>query len=139
MFNYDNWILFPPLLYSTAFLGQWGCFQQTFFLLYASTIHNGFSAFSVIFLVDSPPHHCFIPDSGNLSEAWMKAVIPIKVVNGQEEESKCRSYSLDLVRNLSALAYIPSLHVNLTGVEKEHIFQSTIDTEVGVHKFSLYY
>uniref|UniRef100_A0A8C8FB44 Major facilitator superfamily (MFS) profile domain-containing protein n=1 Tax=Oncorhynchus tshawytscha TaxID=74940 RepID=A0A8C8FB44_ONCTS len=125
---------------NTAFLGEWGSFQQTvFFLLCASTIPNGFSAFSVIFLGDSPPHHCFVPDSGNLSEAWRKAIIPIEVVNGQEEESKCSRYRLDVVRNLSALGYIPGLDVNLTGVEQEccvdgwsyskDIYQSTIVTE----------
>ncbi|CDQ95278.1 unnamed protein product [Oncorhynchus mykiss] len=124
---------------NTAFLGEWGPFQQTvFFLLCASTIPNGFSAFSVIFLGDSPPHHCFVPDSGNLSEAWRKAIIPIEVVNGQEKESK----------NLSALGYIPGLDVNLTGVEQEccvdgwsyskDIYQSTIVTEVSIQTFSLY-
>ncbi|CAB1316756.1 unnamed protein product, partial [Coregonus sp. 'balchen'] len=125
---------------TTAFLGEWGHFQQTvFFLLCASTIPNGFSAFSVIFLGDSPPHHCFIPDSGNLSQAWRNAIIPIEVVNGQQEESKCSRYRLDVVRNLSALGYIPGLDVNLTGVEQERcvdgwsyskdIYQSTIVTE----------
>lgn len=134
---------------NTAFLGEWGPFQQTvFFLLCASTIPNGFSAFSIIFLGDSPPHHCFVPDSSNLSEVWRKAIIPIEVVNGQEEESKCSRYRLDVVRNLSALGYIPGLDVNLTGVEQEccvdgwsyskDIYQSTIVTEVSIHTFSLY-
>uniref|UniRef100_A0AAR2KYF1 Major facilitator superfamily (MFS) profile domain-containing protein n=1 Tax=Pygocentrus nattereri TaxID=42514 RepID=A0AAR2KYF1_PYGNA len=52
---------------TTAFLGQWGPFQKiVFFLLCTSTVPNGFSAFSVIFLADIPDHHCQIPGT-NLS------------------------------------------------------------------------
>ncbi|KAL0994543.1 hypothetical protein UPYG_G00123770 [Umbra pygmaea] len=123
-----------------AFLGHWGRFQKTvFFLLCVSIIPNGFSAFSMIFLVDCPTHHCFIPNSDNLSEVWRKAIIPMEVVNGHEEESKCSRYKLDVVRNLSALGYIPGLDVNLTEIEQERcldgwsyskdIYQSTIVTE----------
>uniref|UniRef100_A0AAY4CEC9 Major facilitator superfamily (MFS) profile domain-containing protein n=1 Tax=Denticeps clupeoides TaxID=299321 RepID=A0AAY4CEC9_9TELE len=58
---------------TTAFLGQWGCFQQiVFFLLCASTVPNGFSAFSVIFLADIPEHHCQIPDSRCKEEPCMQ-------------------------------------------------------------------
>ncbi|XP_019903740.1 solute carrier family 22 member 5 isoform X2 [Esox lucius] len=125
---------------TTAFLGQWGPFQLTvFFLLGVSIIPNGFSAFSVIFLGDSPTHHCFIPDAKNLSEVWRKAIIPIEVENGREENSKCSRYRLDVVRNLSALGYIPGLDINLTQVDQERcvdgwtysddIYQSTIVTE----------
>ncbi|KAJ7997178.1 hypothetical protein DPEC_G00226260 [Dallia pectoralis] len=88
---------------------------------------------------DSPPHHCFIPDSSNLSEAWRTAIIPMEMVDGHEERSKCSRYMLDVVRNLSALGYVPGLDVNLTGVEQERcedgwtyskdIYQSTIVTE----------
>uniref|UniRef100_A0AAZ3PGE7 Solute carrier family 22 member 5 n=1 Tax=Oncorhynchus tshawytscha TaxID=74940 RepID=A0AAZ3PGE7_ONCTS len=124
----------------TAFLGQKGpYFYRTFFLLNTLFISTGFFGLFIVFVGATPPHHCFIPDSGNLSEAWRKAIIPIEVVNGQEEESKCSRYRLDVVRNLSALGYIPGLDVNLTGVEQEccvdgwsyskDIYQSTIVTE----------
>lgn len=64
---------------TTAFLGQWGRFQQTvFFLLCASTIPNGLSGFSVIFLAAIPSHHCLVPEV-NLSQEWRKAIIPIEV------------------------------------------------------------
>uniref|UniRef100_A0A4W5K492 Solute carrier family 22 member 5 n=1 Tax=Hucho hucho TaxID=62062 RepID=A0A4W5K492_9TELE len=124
----------------TAFLGQKGpYFYRTFFLLNTIFISTGFFGLFIVFVGATPTHHCFIPDSGNLSEAWRKAIIPIKVVNGQEEESKCSRYRLDVVRNLSALGYIPGRDVNLTGVEQEccvdgwsyskDIYQSTIVTE----------
>ncbi|XP_071762815.2 organic cation/carnitine transporter 2-like [Centroberyx gerrardi] len=124
---------------ATAFLGQWGCFQQTvFFLLCASTIPNGFSAFSVIFLADIPRHHCLVPEV-NLTQEWRKAIIPIEVVNGEEELSKCSRYRLDVVRNLSARGFVPGRDVNLTELGQEgcldgwsysrDIYQSTIVSE----------
>ncbi|XP_072517951.1 organic cation/carnitine transporter 2-like [Salminus brasiliensis] len=123
---------------ATAFLGLWGPFQQIiFFLLCASTIPNGFSAFSVIFLADIPPHHCEIPGV-NLSEEWITASIPTIVVNGKQELSKCRRYKQDIIRNLSAQGFNPQ-DVNLTDIQlekcvdgwtySEDIYQSTIVTE----------
>ena len=64
---------------TTAFLGQWGRFQQVvFFLLCASILPNGFGAFSVVFLTDIPSHHCLVPEI-NLTQEWRIAIIPIKV------------------------------------------------------------
>ncbi|XP_030649955.1 solute carrier family 22 member 5-like [Chanos chanos] len=123
---------------TTAFLGHWGSFQKiVFFLLCTSTVPNGFSAFSVVFLADTPAHHCKIPD-GNLSESWRAASIPVVEVNGQKQQSKCWRYRLDVIRNLSALGYSPQ-DINLTDIEQERcvdgwtyskdIYQSTIVTE----------
>ncbi|KAM6907200.1 solute carrier family 22 member 4-like [Xenentodon cancila] len=122
-----------------SFLGKWGCFQQTvFFLLCASILPNGFGAFNLVFLTAVPSHHCFVPGI-NLTEDWRKSIIPITVVNGKEELSRCSRYRLDLVRNFSAQGYIPGRDVNLTDLEKEScmdgwnyskdIYQSTIVTE----------
>lgn len=124
---------------TTAFLGQWGLFQQVvFFLLCASTVPNGFSAFSVIFLADIPTHHCLVP-SMNLSKDWIEASIPRKQVNGRLELSKCWRYKLDVIQNLSAQGHDPQV-VNLTQIDMEKcvdgwtyskdIYQSTIVTEV---------
>ncbi|KAM4620407.1 organic cation/carnitine transporter 2-like [Polymixia lowei] len=124
---------------ATAFLGQWGCFQQMcFFILCASTVPNGFSAFSVVFLADTPSHRCLIPEV-NLTQEWLTAIIPIQVVNGEEGLSQCSRYRLDVVRNLSAQGYVPGRDVNLTELGQEacvdgwtystDIYQSTIVTE----------
>ncbi|XP_070699276.1 organic cation/carnitine transporter 2-like [Pempheris klunzingeri] len=124
---------------ATAFLGQWGRFQQiVFFLLCASIFPNGFGAFSVVFLTDIPSHHCLIPDV-NLTEDWLNAIIPIEVVSGKQEQSRCSRYRLDVVRNLSAWGSIPGRDVNLTDLEQEacvdgwsysrEIYQSTIVSE----------
>ncbi|XP_036379789.1 solute carrier family 22 member 5-like [Megalops cyprinoides] len=124
----------------TAFLGQWGSFQRVvFFLLCTSTIPNGFSAFSVIFLGDSPPHWCLIPESANISAEWRRASIPTEVVNGEIEHSRCRRYRLDLIANFSARNLVPGQDVNLTDVQQEGCvdgwtysngtYQSTIVTE----------
>ncbi|XP_033955581.1 organic cation/carnitine transporter 2-like isoform X3 [Pseudochaenichthys georgianus] len=124
---------------STAFLGQWGRFQQVvFFLLSASIVPNGLGAFSVVFLTDIPRHHCLIPEE-NLTQDWRDAIIPIEVVNGKREQSRCSRYRLDVVRNLSAQGFIPGRDVNLTDLEQEgcvdgwsyskDIYQSTLVSE----------
>ncbi|XP_030009208.1 solute carrier family 22 member 5-like isoform X3 [Sphaeramia orbicularis] len=122
-----------------AFLGQWGRFQQmVFFLLCASIMPNGSGTFNLVFVADIPPHHCFVPDV-NLTEDWLKAAIPVQVVNGRQELSRCSRYRLDVVRNLSAQGYVPGRDVNLTDLEQEScvdgwtystdIYQSTIVSE----------
>ncbi|XP_068591088.1 organic cation/carnitine transporter 2-like [Cebidichthys violaceus] len=124
---------------SVAFLGQWGRFQQVvFFLLCASIVPNGFGAFTLVFLTDAPNHHCVVPDF-NLSEDWHKTLIPIEVVNGKQQLSRCSRFRLDVVRNLSAQGFIPGRDVNITDLEQEgcvdgwsysrDIYQSTIVSE----------
>ncbi|XP_059207741.1 solute carrier family 22 member 4-like [Centropristis striata] len=124
---------------AAAFLGQWGRFQQiVFFLLCASVIPNGFSGFIVVFLTDTPSHHCLVPEV-NLTQDWHNATIPVEVVNGEEELSRCSRYRLDVVRNLSAQGFIPGRDINLTDLEQEgcvdgwsysrDIYQSTLVSE----------
>ncbi|XP_038564894.1 solute carrier family 22 member 5-like isoform X3 [Micropterus salmoides] len=130
MKNYDD---------TTAFLGQWGRFQQiVFFMLCASIFPNGFGALSVVFVTDIPRHHCLVPEV-NLTQDWHNAIIPLEVVNGKQELSRCSRYRLDVVRNLSAQGFIPGRDVNLTDLEQEgcvdgwsysrDIYQSTIVSE----------
>ncbi|XP_068456839.1 organic cation/carnitine transporter 2-like [Clinocottus analis] len=124
---------------SVAFLGQWGCFQQVvFFLLCATIVPNGFGAFTLVFLTDVPGHRCVVPDY-NLTEDWRNTVIPVQVVNGKQQLSRCSRFRLDVVRNLSARGFIPGRDVNLTDLEQEgcvdgwsysrDVYQSTIVTE----------
>ncbi|XP_028450844.1 solute carrier family 22 member 5 [Perca flavescens] len=124
---------------TTAFLGQWGRFQQiVFFLLCASIVPNGFAAFSVVFLTDIPSHHCLVPEV-NLTQDWRNAIIPIEVVHGKQRLKRCSRYRLDVVRNLSAQGLFPDRDVNLTDLEQEScvngwsysrdIYQSTIVSE----------
>ncbi|XP_075957620.1 organic cation/carnitine transporter 2-like [Anarhichas minor] len=124
---------------SVAFLGQWGRFQQVvFFLLTASILPNGYGVFSVVFFADTPSHHCLVPDV-NLTQDWLNAIIPIEVVNGKQQLSRCSRFRLDMVRNLSAQGFIPGRDVNITDLEQEgcvdgwsysrDIYQSTIVSE----------
>uniref|UniRef100_A0A3Q1G9D7 Solute carrier family 22 member 5-like n=1 Tax=Acanthochromis polyacanthus TaxID=80966 RepID=A0A3Q1G9D7_9TELE len=119
---------------TVAFLGQWGRFQLIFFFLLCSTIvPNGLGAFTLIFLTDVPSHQCLVSDT-NITEDWRKSIIPVEV-----KLSSCSRYRLDVVRNLSALGYIPGRDVNLTDLEQEgcvdgwsyskDIYQSTIVSE----------
>ncbi|XP_041657462.1 solute carrier family 22 member 5-like [Cheilinus undulatus] len=124
---------------TTAFLGQWGCFQRVvFFVLVASIIPNGFGAFSVVFLADVPSHHCLVPDE-NLTKGWLDAIIPVELVDGKQERSHCSRYRLDLVKNFSAQGLIPGRDVNLSQLEQEgcvdgwsyskDIYESTVVSE----------
>ncbi|KAM7374636.1 hypothetical protein PAMP_007282 [Pampus punctatissimus] len=130
MKNYDE---------TTAFLGHWGRFQQiVFFVLCVSTMPNGCGVFSIIFVADTPSHHCMIPEV-NLTEDWHNAIIPLQKVKGKWERSRCSRYRLDVVRNLSAQGYVPDRDVNLTDLEQERCvdgwtystdnYQSTIVSE----------
>ncbi|XP_047457091.1 solute carrier family 22 member 5-like [Mugil cephalus] len=95
---------------SVSFLGSWGPFQcRVFFLLCLSSIPCGYNILSVIFLLASPPHHCHIPATSNLSQDWIQAIIPVQVA-GQPERSSCSRYDLDSVQNLSALGVTPRLN-----------------------------
>ncbi|XP_061557736.1 solute carrier family 22 member 4-like isoform X1 [Phycodurus eques] len=126
-------------LETVAFLGQFGRFQQVVFLLLCiSIVPNGFGAFTLVFLTDTPTHHCRVPDV-NLTEDWRAVVIPVRVMNGKEVRSSCSRYRLDVVRNLSDQGYSPGRDVNLTFLEEEtcqdgwiyskDVYQSTVVTE----------
>ncbi|KAM8899191.1 solute carrier family 22 member 4-like isoform 3-T3 [Spinachia spinachia] len=104
---------------SVAFLGQWGRFQRVvFFLLCATIVPNGFGAFTLVFLTDVPKHRCAVPDV-NLTEAWLEAVIPRQVVNGEQQLSTCSRFQMDVVTNLSALGLVPGRDVNLSHLQRE--------------------
>lgn len=124
----------------TAFLGQSGpYFWTTFFLLNVVFVSTGFNGLYIVFVGAAPKHHCLIPDV-NLTEEWRDAIIPFTTVDGEEVQSQCSRYKIDVVRNLSAQGYIPGREVNLTTLEQEgcldgwnyskEIYQSTIVTEV---------
>ncbi|XP_063058341.1 organic cation/carnitine transporter 2 [Engraulis encrasicolus] len=124
----------------TAFLGQRGrFFILTFLLLNGLCVSTGWSGLYFVFVGATPPHHCSVPDDVNLTEAWKVAIIPIEVVDGQEERSMCHRYRLDVVRNYSDQGLEPGYVLNVTSIEQEScvdgwtyskdIFQSTIVTE----------
>ncbi|KAJ8383091.1 hypothetical protein SKAU_G00038690 [Synaphobranchus kaupii] len=76
----------------TLFLGEWGPFQKSIFILLSiSIIPIGYSEMSMIFLSDTPHHHCSLPylisTSSNLSQA-----LPLEEVNGQLDYSRCTRY-----------------------------------------------
>lgn len=126
----------------TAFLGQTGpYFWAKFFLLNTVFISTGFNGLYMVFIGAAPKHHCLVPDV-NLTEEWRNAIIPVTLVNGEEVQSQCSRYRLDVVGNLSAEGYVPGRDVNLTSLQQEgclngwnyskEIYQSNIVTEVSV-------
>ncbi|KAK9536895.1 hypothetical protein VZT92_006648 [Zoarces viviparus] len=123
----------------TAFLGQNGpYFWNTFFLLNTVFVSTGFNGLYIVFVGATPKHHCLVPDV-NLTEEWTKAVVPLTTVDGEEVQSQCSRYRLDVVRNLSAQGLVPGRDVNLTDLEQERcldgwhyskdIYRSNIVTE----------
>ncbi|XP_063303485.1 organic cation/carnitine transporter 2-like [Pelobates fuscus] len=128
---------------ATSFLGEWGPFQYViFFMLSASIIPNGFNGMSVMFLAATPDHHCLVPDTANLSQAWSNVSIPWELHNGEQVLSKCRRYRLDTLSEYSAQGLLPGRDVNVSGIEQEkcldgwtyskELYLSTIITEFDV-------
>ncbi|XP_077360888.1 solute carrier family 22 member 4-like [Festucalex cinctus] len=124
---------------SVAFLGTWGRFQLMVFVLLCSTIlPNGTGTFSLVFITDTPQHRCRIPEA-NLSLEWREAAVPLEVVDGEPQPSRCRRYRLDVLRNFSAGGLLPGRDVNLSSLEQEacadgwvystEVYQSTVVSE----------
>ncbi|XP_041657460.1 solute carrier family 22 member 5-like [Cheilinus undulatus] len=107
---------------ATAFLGEWGRFQQeVFFLLCMSIVPNGFTALSIVFLADTPPHQCVVPAHANLSAAWRNSSIPLEEDShsGAVMPSKCSRYNVKDVLGYSNRGLLPGDDVNLTHVSTE--------------------
>ncbi|XP_007905061.1 solute carrier family 22 member 5 isoform X1 [Callorhinchus milii] len=80
---------------ATAFLGEWGPFQRIMFLLLSITIiPNGYVGLSMVFLADTPQHHCRLPNSlnGTTGEANLSSLLPVEEVDGEMIYSRCRRY-----------------------------------------------
>lgn len=129
---------------ATAFLGEWGRFQQqVFYLLSLSTIPNGFHAMSVLFLVDTPHHRCLIPAHVNLTLAWKNSSVPLEESHsGALVPSQCSRYKLEDILSFSERGLLPGVDVNLSNVATEgcldgweydkSVYTSTIISEVCV-------
>lgn len=106
---------------ATAFLGEWGLFQrQVFFLLCLSTIPNGFSGMSVVFITDTPNHRCLIPAHVNLTPAWKNSSIPLEESqSGELVPSQCARYKLGDILSFSERGLLPGDDVNMSNVETE--------------------
>uniref|UniRef100_A0A3Q3AYD2 Solute carrier family 22 member 5-like n=1 Tax=Kryptolebias marmoratus TaxID=37003 RepID=A0A3Q3AYD2_KRYMA len=107
---------------ATAFLGQWGRFQQKiFFLTSLCVIPNGFLTVAFVFLAATPAHRCLLPAHLNLSAAWRNSSVPLEEEDGGAGPvpSRCSRYKLDYLLNYSDRGLLPGLDVNLSDVPTE--------------------
>ncbi|XP_061103265.1 solute carrier family 22 member 4-like [Conger conger] len=104
----------------TEFVGEWGHFQKLIMLLIClSIVPNGLTSFSVVFLADTPPHHCLIPPNANISAEWRNYSIPLEEDDGEMRYSKCTRYKLDVIKRLSDNGSVPGIDVNVPEIEQE--------------------
>ena len=77
-----------------ALLGEWGTFQKmVFFLLSLSSIPNGYVGMAMVFLVDTPPHHCRVPGLNNSGfNLDLNLSFPLEEVRGEVVLSRCLRY-----------------------------------------------
>ncbi|XP_033890073.1 organic cation/carnitine transporter 2-like isoform X1 [Acipenser ruthenus] len=118
MRNYDD---------ITYFLGDWGLFQKTIFLLLSiSTIPNGYVGMSMVFLADIPPHRCKLPYL-NGTGVYLNQSLPTQVINGEMIYSRCSRYKWV---NTSRTEFLNDTESCLDGWEySTERYTSTIVTE----------
>ncbi|XP_051875827.1 solute carrier family 22 member 4-like [Pristis pectinata] len=83
---------------ATAFLGEWGFYQKRiFFLLSIGIIPNGYVGLSMVFLADTPQHHCRLSNSSNITFAEasllnLSLLLPLETEGDKQVYSKCTRF-----------------------------------------------
>uniref|UniRef100_H3ALP5 Major facilitator superfamily (MFS) profile domain-containing protein n=1 Tax=Latimeria chalumnae TaxID=7897 RepID=H3ALP5_LATCH len=76
----------------TSFLGEWGPFQRTIFILLSVTvIPSGYSGVSMVFVADTPPHYCRLPGV-NYRGSGLNISLALTRTDGEFNASNCKRY-----------------------------------------------
>ncbi|XP_063045921.1 organic cation/carnitine transporter 2-like [Engraulis encrasicolus] len=78
-----------------TFLGEWGHFQRmVFIVLSLGYIPIGFMSLAMVFLGDTPPHHCRVPSlNSSYGGLGYNLSIPTEELKGETILSRCRRYT----------------------------------------------
>ncbi|XP_063046441.1 organic cation/carnitine transporter 2-like [Engraulis encrasicolus] len=78
-----------------SFLGEWGPFQRLIYIVLSlGAIPNGFTSLVMVFLADTPPHHCRVPSlNSSYGGLGYNLSIPTEELKGETILSRCRRYT----------------------------------------------
>ncbi|CAB1316754.1 unnamed protein product [Coregonus sp. 'balchen'] len=74
---------------------------------------------SIVFIGDTPSHHCLIPANANITDEWRNHSIPLEEESGTVVLSKCTRYKLDVIKSFSEKGYVPGIDVNVSEIQHE--------------------
>ncbi|XP_063045922.1 organic cation/carnitine transporter 2-like [Engraulis encrasicolus] len=76
-------------------LGEWGPFQKLIYILLSlNFVQHGYTSLSMVFVADTPPHHCNVPSlNSSYGGLGYNLSIPTEELKGETILSRCRRYT----------------------------------------------
>ncbi|XP_063045695.1 organic cation/carnitine transporter 2-like [Engraulis encrasicolus] len=76
-------------------LGEWGPFQRLIYIVLSlNYVQHGYTSLSMVFVGDTPPHHCRVPSlNSSYGGLGYNLSIPTEELKGETILSRCRRYT----------------------------------------------